>query len=270
MTKHADSLNFFQALKDRQTQQRNAQLSPAWWANALSPEVIAAGNIPIVASLFGNKSPNIHTKDEGALSDLIGQSGMDVKPVHQELESWMKKVPGLQPIFRNYFYKAKGHGDITPGAHGIVGQIGGDVDHWNIPMTAHELGHAQIEHGMVGPLARALQKARPLGLLGLGGNIFESYRALGNADRSMDERKRMLNRASAFSGLGSIPMVANEYQASRRGLDLLKGMALENKGEILNAARKAYPKAFSTYALMAAAPVLAPQIAKLFLPKHVS
>jgi hypothetical protein len=79
----------------------------------------------------------------------------------------------------------------------------------------------------------------------------------------------MLDRASGIGGLATAPTLINEFRASRNGLRLLKNLPLENKAELLQEAGRLYPRAFSTYALMAAAPVLAPQIAKLFLPKHV-
>lgn len=268
MIKHADSLNFWQALKNHQTQRRNKELRPAWWANAALPE---AGTVP--AAMIGHHAfkpdQRYYTQNTDELRDIVDRSGMDLATEHQPAPFGTPEF--IEKLLRNYGYKHKGVSELAsqvPARDGSILKMMGDPDRWHIPALAHEIGHAQEEHTM-GGIAKAIQHARPVGTLGVLGSDIESFRALSNADRPIGERKQMLNRASLFAGAGTAPILVNEFRASRNGLRFLKSLPLANKAEILQEAGRAYPRMFSTYALMAAAPVLAPQIAKLFLPKHV-
>jgi len=265
MIKHADSLNFWQqARQDR----RNKELRPAWWTNAVGPEALSVPSAVSALTMFHKSQPEHFTQNVDELLDTIGHSGLDTTVFH---------LPGKR--LENYFYMGGKPGPITRllhhlpedmsvGQHGLVGKMSGPAGHWHIPALTHELGHAQEEH-MMGPLAKAVQHARPIGALGVLGGGIESFRALSNANRPVADRKQMLDRASAISGASSLPTLINEFRASRNGLRMLEKMPLANKASILQEAGRMYPRAFSTYAMMAAAPVLAPQIAKMFLPQHV-
>lgn len=268
MLKHADSLDFFQNLVKSRKDKRDDELSNAYGVNFLAPEMIG---IPagLAQNHFAGKAfidtPEVaHTHGWDELNHILGSSGLDLKPIITKTTS---ENYSYQPG-RSLVNKIFGTMKVPFGRHGNIGKEGMDPDRWNIPALAHEIGHAQTHHSS-NLIERLLARSKPLGPLALGGSVFESFRALDDNPRSVDERKNMLNTASGLGGLAFAPILNNEYQASSKGMKLLKNLALENKGEILAAARKTYPKAFSSYALMAAAPVLGPQIAKLFLPKHV-
>ena len=68
-----------------------------------------------------------------------------------------------------------------------------------------------------------------------------------------------------------LPVLLNEYHASRNGLKLLKslpGILPGAEHASVAAARHLYPRAFGTYAALAAAMAGAPQVAKYFMHKH--
>jgi hypothetical protein len=282
MIKHADSLNFWQALQEarqkRTVDKRNQELRPAWWTNLTSDA--AGGLVPsrlISSNMYNSAKPEHYTRNANEISDIVEHSGMDLSTYH---------IPPKNPksLTQNYFYQPNTTSgklnwlqrlatglpkEPEFGEHGALAKSGPNAEQWHIPILARELGKVQEAHSPE-ILPKLISRLRnPSALAGSIAGGVESLRALDNNSRPLAERKQMLNRASAISGAGMIPLLTNELRAGGKGMNLLRSLPLTNKAGILEEAARTNPKAFSTYALMAAAPVLAPQIAKLFLPKHV-
>jgi hypothetical protein len=178
MIKHADSLNFWQSAREND---RNKELRPAWWANALLPEAVGAVGFPNVATLYSKRPESVYTHSVADIDNILDNSKLELTAVHQPPGRMTKLLQRILPDFQNYAYRntaLPGESPANFGRHGQVSQLGHEPpERWHIPSLAHEIGHAQEEHVM-GPLARAVQHARPLGALGVLGGAIESFRAL--------------------------------------------------------------------------------------------
>lgn len=142
----------------------------------------------------------------------------------------------------------------------------------------HELGHAEVHTGGSSAL-RALGHSRFLGQALLGGVYGLTPMALvpGGLDRKT--KSKLMDGASLAAGVGSVPLLADEYMASHKALQNLDKLHTGGKLQsflsrdlkdfpaLRALAKKRLQQAGTSYGSMVVAAVGLPQLAKLIMNK---
>jgi hypothetical protein len=196
---------------------------------------------------------------------LIRQSGLDLErgqlpPSLKAMGVGGAYMPPWQARLAKIFSRNIGIQGNHP--HGAILLSGSE----EVPASiiAHELGHGLAHSGKAGVLAQMLARGRFAGVVGPLGSMVDQIRAL-SGTKSMEERDRLLNQASLFTGAGMMPIVADEMQASRNAMKLLGQLPAGMRNPFLQNASKILGRNTAMYGLIGAGGILAPQAMKLGL-----
>lgn len=212
-----------------------------------------AGQIANEEMPYAAKFPEIKRR-------LLDMAGLDlgVHPLPRFLQE--RGVGGVYiPPGQARLFKLFNKNMPDPRAHGLVAFPEGPS-----PFTVgHELGHALTGVGKAGLLPQVLSKARiTLGPIGSVGAIVDSLRAL-MGTKSQNERERLLNQASLFGVGSAVPILADEYQASRQAIELLERLPKGIAEKFLTSAGKQNWLNMGMYGTRSLAPlILLPQALK--------
>jgi len=246
--------------KDKTTIDRNKTLNRA----SSVAGIAGLASTPIQLAL-GSSLPlmgqHLDQMDDKTLVELLQHSGFDdpkKKMMFGHMEHGNVK-PGFPKKDKDWFWRENAFYSDKPETdkkgnpiHGVIGATSKRMMRPGI--IAHELGHANINKnkGVVGFMQKHLyQHVSP------GSGVGQYYGVLptaltGIATKDDDNVGTGVAKGTAIAGAAYSPLLAPEFEASRRGIKALMKTNLPMKSRLLNSALLV--PAFGTYALAALGP----------------
>lgn len=271
-------MNLFQKLIPGWQEKHDAEVRQRNWVAQLIPPAIMFGGVGPLGRrilpknlfsemLIGNAPitgkgtiPNL------TIPELAAQAQFPVDAIHTFFGTPRNKGRGnaefIPAVFRKLHIKA---GIPIPGNHpqGSIGIFPPTLSR-GVPadMLAHELGHARTYGGLEGVLPKIISRARLPGGIAMGTSLLSSFPAF-FGDKPLADREKWLNAASLTAAGGSLPVLADEFNASRTGLKLLRQTGKVSP-EVMKLAFRRLLRAGGTYGLMSAGLIGTPQLVKQY------